>query len=98
MIYSGASDDSSNSSRAGANYLEWPTRLDAVRVRVPIRCVFVWIVTESETYHIYKTVLQTIKAVVRTPLRVLELVVTKDIFNKARLDIGLLLSKGSKPV
>jgi hypothetical protein len=38
-------------------------RLDATQVRVLIGWVFVWVVTESKTYHIYEAVLQTIKVV-----------------------------------
>jgi cytochrome b subunit of formate dehydrogenase len=41
-------------------------RLDAVRLRVQIGCVFVRVVIESEIVHIYKAVLQTIKIVAQT--------------------------------
>jgi hypothetical protein len=57
-----------------AHYLHRSTRLDAAQVRVPIKCVFVWVVTISETCHIYKSVLLTIKIVNRTPSRVSELI------------------------
>jgi hypothetical protein len=40
-------------------------RLDAVLVRVLIWCVFIRVITELETYHIYKVVLWTIKATTR---------------------------------
>jgi hypothetical protein len=42
-------------------------------------------------------VLQTIKAVARTPSRISKLVATKHI-NKAGLDIGFLFSGGPEPV
>jgi hypothetical protein len=40
-------------------------RLDAIRVRVLIGCVFVRVVLESETCHGYQVVLQTIKVATR---------------------------------
>jgi hypothetical protein len=40
-------------------------RLDLVQVRVLIGCIFVYIITESETCHVYEVVLQTIKVVAR---------------------------------
>jgi hypothetical protein len=36
-------------------------RPDAALIRVPIGCVFVRVVTELKTYHIYEAVLRTIK-------------------------------------
>jgi hypothetical protein len=40
-------------------------RPDTTIVRVLIGCVFVGVVTESKTYHIYEAVLKTIKAATR---------------------------------
>jgi hypothetical protein len=44
----------------GAQLLRWPTRLNVTLNRVPIGYVFVEFVTESETCHVYKTILLTI--------------------------------------
>jgi hypothetical protein len=33
-------DDTTNTTHAGAHYLQWPTRLDAAQVGVLIECVF----------------------------------------------------------
>jgi hypothetical protein len=71
-------------------------RSDAVQVGVLIGCVFVFIVTDSEIYYIYKVILQTINSVVRTPSNISKLVATNYIFNKARLNINLLLFRVSK--
>jgi hypothetical protein len=49
----------------GAQQLRWPMRPGAALVRVPVGCMFMWVVSESETYRIYEAVLQTIKAVTR---------------------------------
>jgi hypothetical protein len=73
-------------------------RLDAVQVKVPIGCVFMLIIAESETFHIYKEVLHTINTVAQTQSRVSELVATKHIINKVILDVGLLLFRGHAPV
>jgi hypothetical protein len=50
---------------ARVQYLRRPTRPDTVLVRVIIGCVFIRVVTESKTCHIYEAVLQTIKAATR---------------------------------
>jgi hypothetical protein len=64
------------------HYLQRPTRSGAAQVRVLIGCVFVWVVTEFETYHIYKAILQTINIVAQTLSRVLELVAKNNISTK----------------
>jgi hypothetical protein len=64
MICSGASDDTSNTARAGTHYLQRPTRPGAAQIRASIGCVFMLIITELKTCHIYKAVLQTINTVV----------------------------------
>jgi hypothetical protein len=53
-------DDVSNTARVGTHYLQWPTRLAMVEVRVPIGGVFLKDVTELKACQIYKAVLQTI--------------------------------------
>jgi hypothetical protein len=53
-------DDTSNTTRVGVHYLKRIMRPDMVQVRVLIECVFVWVVRESKTCHIYKVVLQII--------------------------------------
>jgi hypothetical protein len=45
-------------------------RLDAALVRVLIGCVFVGVVTESKTCHIYEAILQTIKVAAQNPSEV----------------------------
>jgi hypothetical protein len=40
-------------------------RLDVNLVRVLIECVFVSVITELKTYHIYEVVLRTIKVTAR---------------------------------
>jgi hypothetical protein len=56
-------DDASNAARVGAHHLQWPTRPNAAQVKVEIQGVFVSVVTESKTLHIYKAVHRTINSV-----------------------------------
>jgi hypothetical protein len=66
MICSGASDDTTNiHSDWGPNNCDGPRGWKQPEGRVLVGCVFVEIVTKSETCNIYKTVLLTIKVVAR---------------------------------
>jgi hypothetical protein len=70
----------------------------AAQVRVPIGGLFLKVVIELETCQIYKSVLQIINSVARTPSRTSEKVSCKYTINKVILDVGLLLSGGPELV
>jgi hypothetical protein len=60
------------------------------KIEIPVRCVFVEIVTESETCHIYKPVLLTTKVAAHNTSGVSKFIGFPQ-HNTSILDIGLLL-------
>jgi hypothetical protein len=66
----GASDDTTNIHLdRGPNNCDGPRGWTQPEDRVLVGCVFVEIVTQSETYHIYKVVLLTVKVGARDASR-----------------------------
>jgi hypothetical protein len=89
-----ASDDTTNiHPDRGANNCDGPRGWTYPEDRVLVECVFVEIVTESETCHIYKVVLLTIKLAARNVSgdREKHTKTRKHKSNTAKLDVGLLL-------